>query len=107
MSPCGFIESRTSLAKRFHEGGRATRSRRYLRHGSATVRVVRRSVAPAVLALAWSGTFILAQAMVGTREHGIFPNGLPFLALVIIWIVWYFIIFGCGNTGIFSIKLTN
>jgi hypothetical protein len=38
------------------------------------------------------GTFILALAMVGTRDRGIFPNGLPFLAIVAIWIVSYFII---------------
>ena len=38
------------------------------------------------------GTFILALAMVGARDRGLFPNGLPFLILVIVWIVTYFIV---------------
>ena len=47
------------------------------------------SFGPVLLAI---GTFILALAMVGTRDRGIFPNGLPFLVLVIVWITAYFII---------------
>ncbi len=38
------------------------------------------------------GTFILALALVGTRDRGIFPNGLPFLILVVVWLVSYFIV---------------
>jgi hypothetical protein len=38
------------------------------------------------------GTFVVALAMVGTPDHGIIPNGLPFLAAVVIWIVGYFMI---------------
>jgi len=38
------------------------------------------------------GTFILALAMVSTAERSIFPNGLPFLILLVIWIAAYFII---------------
>jgi hypothetical protein len=47
------------------------------------------SFGPAMLAIA---TFILALAMVSTRERGIFPNGLPFLVLMVIWIVSWFVI---------------
>jgi hypothetical protein len=46
------------------------------------------SLGPILLAI---GAFILALAMVGTRDRGTFPNGLPFLAIVVIWIVAYFI----------------
>jgi hypothetical protein len=38
------------------------------------------------------GGFILALAMVGSRDRGIIPNGLPFLILIVVWIVAYFII---------------
>jgi hypothetical protein len=47
------------------------------------------SFGPVLLAI---GTLILALAMVGTRDRGIFPNGLPFLILIVIWIIGYFII---------------
>jgi hypothetical protein len=50
------------------------------------------SFGPVMLAI---GTLILALAMVGTKNRGIFPNGLPFLVLVGIWIVAYFIIRLC------------
>jgi hypothetical protein len=36
-------------------------------------------------------TFILALVIV-TRNQGLFPNGLPFLILVVVWIVAYFIV---------------
>ncbi|MEP7362943.1 MAG: hypothetical protein ABI972_06780 [Acidobacteriota bacterium] len=45
------------------------------------------SFGPVLLTL---GAFILALVMVGTKERGIFPNGLPFLVLVLIWMVAYF-----------------
>ena len=38
------------------------------------------------------GTIILALVMLGSRGHGIIPNGLPFLTLVAVWIVAYFVI---------------
>ena len=44
---------------------------------------------PIMLAI---GTFILALAMVSTKERGLFPNGLPFLILIVVWIFAYFII---------------
>ena len=44
---------------------------------------------PMLLAIS---TLILALAMAGTRDRGIFPNGLPFLILVVVWIIAYFII---------------
>jgi hypothetical protein len=37
-------------------------------------------------------TFVVALAMVSTKERGMFPNGLPFLALVVVWIVSWFVI---------------
>jgi hypothetical protein len=52
-------------------------------------RVLLWSFGPVLLAI---GTFILALAMVGTRDRGIFPNGLPFLILIVVWIVGYFIV---------------
>jgi len=52
-------------------------------------RVLLWSFGPVLLTM---GTFILALAMVGTRERGIIPNGLPFLVLIVVWIVSYFII---------------
>lgn len=52
-------------------------------------RVLVWSFGPVMLTL---GTFILALAMVGMKGRGIFPNGFPFLALVVVWIVSYFVI---------------
>ncbi len=52
-------------------------------------RVLLWSFGPVLLAI---GTFILALAISGSRDRGIVPNGLPFLILVIVWIVTYFII---------------
>jgi hypothetical protein len=47
------------------------------------------SFGPAMLAIA---TFVLALAMVSTRERGIIPNGLPFLILMVVWIVSWFVV---------------
>lgn len=47
------------------------------------------SFGPVMLAVA---TFILALAMVSTRERSIIPNGLPFLILMVVWIVSWFVI---------------
>jgi MFS family permease len=47
------------------------------------------SFGPVMLATA---TFVLALALVSTRERGIFPNGLPFLILLVVWIVSWFVI---------------
>jgi hypothetical protein len=47
------------------------------------------SLAPVLLAIA---ALIVALASVGSRERGIFPNGLPFLSLVVLWIITYFFI---------------
>jgi hypothetical protein len=44
---------------------------------------------PIMLAVA---TFILALALVSTRERGIIPNGLPFLIVLVVWIVSFFVI---------------
>ena len=44
---------------------------------------------PMLLAIS---TLILALVMAGTRNQGIFPNGLPFLILVVVWIIAYFAI---------------
>jgi hypothetical protein len=52
-------------------------------------RVLLWSLGPVMLAI---GTFILALAMVGTKDRGIFPNGLPFLVLVVLWVVAYFVL---------------
>jgi len=38
------------------------------------------------------GTFILALAMVSTKDRGLFPNGLPFLIAIVVWIFAYFTI---------------
>ncbi len=38
------------------------------------------------------GTFILAVAMVSTKDKGLFPNGLPFLIAIVVWIFVYFTI---------------
>jgi hypothetical protein len=51
-------------------------------------RVLLSSLGPMLLALA---TLILALAMVGTSDRGLFPNGLPFLVLVVAWILGYFV----------------
>ena len=50
-------------------------------------RVLLWSLGPVLLAIA---TFTLALAMIGTTDRGLFPNGLPFLILVIAWILGYF-----------------
>jgi FtsH-binding integral membrane protein len=47
------------------------------------------SFGPVMLATA---TFVLALALVSTREHGIFPNALPFLIVLVVWIVSWFVI---------------
>lgn len=52
-------------------------------------RVLLWSFGPILLALA---IFILGLAMIGSRGRGLIPNGLPFLTLVIAWIVGYFIV---------------
>ena len=51
-------------------------------------RVLLWSLGPVLLAI---GTFVLALAMIGTKDRGLFPNGLPFLALVVAWIFGYFV----------------
>ena len=55
--------------------------------------LVRRSLVwsfgPVMLATA---TFVLALALVSTRERGIIPNGLPFLIVLVVWIVSWFVI---------------
>jgi hypothetical protein len=56
------------------------------RQRSLSGRVLLWSFAPILLAIA---TFILFLAMVGAR---FFPNGLPFVALVVVWIAAYFAI---------------
>jgi hypothetical protein len=38
------------------------------------------------------GTFILALAMVSTKDKGLFPNALPFLIAIVVWIFANFII---------------
>lgn len=52
-------------------------------------RVLLWSFGPVMLAL---GTFILALAMVSASDRGLFPNGLPFLFAIVVWMVAYFII---------------
>jgi MFS family permease len=47
------------------------------------------SFGPVMLATA---TFILALAMVSTGERSIIPNGLPFLIVLVVWIVSWFVI---------------
>ena len=51
-------------------------------------RVLLWSFGPVLLAI---GTFILALTMIGTKDRGLFPNGLPFLASVVVWILGYFV----------------
>jgi len=50
-------------------------------------RVLLWSLGPVLLAI---GTFILALAIVSI-DRGLFPNGLPFLALVVVWVFGYFV----------------
>ncbi|MGJ5819302.1 hypothetical protein [Paludibaculum fermentans] len=45
------------------------------------------SFGPILLTL---GTFLLALALSGAAGKGLFPNGLPFMALLVIWILAYF-----------------
>ena len=52
-------------------------------------RVLVWSFGPVMLSVA---TFVFALAMVSTRERGIFPNGLPFLIVLVVWIVSWFVI---------------
>ena len=63
---------------------REVERRRYLLR-----RVLLWSFGPVLLAI---GTFILAIATTGVRDRGIFPNAVPFMALVVIWIAAYFVI---------------
>jgi hypothetical protein len=59
------------------------------RRRSLLRRVLLWSLGPILLAI---GTFVLTLAMIGTKFRGLFPNGLPFLALVVVWIFAYFAI---------------
>ena len=52
-------------------------------------RVLLWSFGPVLLAI---GTFILALAMIGSRGPGIFPKALPFVIVVVVWILAYFVI---------------
>ena len=52
-------------------------------------RVLLWTFGPIMLAI---GTFILALAMVSTKDKGLFPNGLPFLIAIVVWIFAYFTI---------------
>ena len=52
-------------------------------------RVLLWSFAPLMLTVA---TFVLALALIPPRGRGIFPNGLPFLIVVVVWIVSFFVI---------------
>ena len=47
------------------------------------------SFGPIMLAI---GTLILALVMAGTKDKTIFPNGLPFLTLIVLWVISYFVI---------------
>jgi hypothetical protein len=47
------------------------------------------SFGPAMLAVA---TFVLALALVSPGIRGIIPNGLPFLIVLVVWIVSFFVI---------------
>lgn len=55
--------------------------------------LVRRSLVwsfgPSLLAVA---IFIVALSLVSTRERGVMPNGLPFLILMVVWIISWFVI---------------
>jgi lipopolysaccharide export LptBFGC system permease protein LptF len=37
-------------------------------------------------------TFIVALALVPPRGRGIFPNGLPLLIVLVVWVVLFFVI---------------
>jgi hypothetical protein len=50
-------------------------------------RVLLLSFGPVLLSLA---AFVLALARVGRGNRALFPNAIPFLALVIVWILGYF-----------------
>jgi hypothetical protein len=52
-------------------------------------RVLVWSFAPLMLTVA---TFILALALIPTGGRGIFPNGLPFLIVLVVWIVSFFVL---------------
>jgi hypothetical protein len=52
-------------------------------------RVLVWSFAPLMLTVA---TFILALALIPPRGRGIFPNGLPFLIVLVVWIVLFFVL---------------
>jgi Flp pilus assembly protein TadB len=52
------------------------------------LRVLLWSLGPVLLAI---GTFILVLAMIGS-SRGIFPNAIPFLLFVVVWILTYFVI---------------
>ena len=52
-------------------------------------RVLLWSFAPVLLTF---GAFILTLAKIGVGDGGIFPNAMPFMTLVVIWIAAYFII---------------
>ena len=54
-------------------------------------RVLTWSFGPALFAI---GAFIAALAKEGGKEKGIFPNAIPFMALVVIWVAAYFAIRG-------------
>ncbi len=47
------------------------------------------SFGPVMLAL---GTVILALTMAGSADRKVFPNALPFLTLVCLWVVGYFVV---------------
>ena len=52
-------------------------------------RVLVWSFAPIMLTVA---TFILALALIPPSGRGIFPNGLPFLTVLVVWIVSFFVL---------------
>jgi hypothetical protein len=52
-------------------------------------RVLLWSFGPVLLSI---GTFVLALARVASSNRGIFPNAIPFLVLVVVWIFGYFVI---------------
>ena len=52
-------------------------------------RVLVWSFAPLMLTVA---TFVLALALIPPRGRGIFPNGLPFLIVLVVWIVSFFVL---------------
>ncbi len=52
-------------------------------------RVLLWSFGPVLLTI---GTLVVALTMAGTTNRGIFPNGLPFLIGIVVWIAAYFVI---------------